>query len=245
MGFFEGARGRLYCRDRSAEAAVGALALLPGSGQHSGHYHEFARRLNAAGIAVWTLDTAGQGLSEGDPDRLPLLSDLVDDAVRFVRVVRDHVPDLPLTLMGHSLGSLTALAALGAAPAEGAPTGSTAAPTGSTAASAGTTGTRRSGDRPRPPLLDVRDLAGLILCGTPQRALGDTAAPLPRVLAVHGVDDRRAPIDAVRDWARRHDPVELREYPDAGHDLLHERVRGRVATDIVQWTQEIIAGPVR
>ncbi|WP_280462663.1 alpha/beta hydrolase [Nocardia carnea] len=231
MGFFDGARGRLHYRDRPVDGAVAVLALLPGSGQHSGHYHEFARRLNDEGIAVWTLDTAGQGLSEGDPDRPGSLVDLVDDAVRFTRLVRDGVPDLPLTLMGHSLGAITALAALGAArptPGHGAPP--------------------HSADFSLDPVLDARDLAGLVLCGTPERAVGGTPAqvvPLPRVLAVHGVDDRRAPIETVRDWARRHDSVELREYPDAGHDLLHERVRGRVTADIVQWTQEIVAGPVR
>ncbi|MFD4402780.1 alpha/beta hydrolase [Nocardia sp. NPDC058499] len=231
MGFFDGARGRLHYRDRPVDGAGAVLALLPGSGQHSGHYHEFARRLNDEGIAVWTLDTAGQGLSEGDPDRPGSLADLVDDAARFIGLVRDRVPDLPLTLMGHSLGAITALAALGAArptPGHGA--------------------TPHSADYPLDPVSAVRDLAGLVLCGTPERALGGTpaqVAPLPRVLAVHGADDRRAPIEAVRDWARRHDAVELREYPDAGHDLLHERVRGRVTADIVQWTQEIVAGPVR
>ncbi|WP_280426053.1 alpha/beta hydrolase [Nocardia carnea] len=234
MGFFEGARGRLHYRDRPVAGAVAALALLPGSGQHSGHYHEFARRLNADGIAVWTLDTAGQGLSEGDPDRPARLADLVADALGFTEVVRDLVPDLPLTLMGHSLGAITALAALGAARPPAPEPGRSATPD--------------SAEYPVDPVLDAHDLAGLVLCGTPQRALGGTPAPaaqLPRVLAVHGVDDRRAPIEAVRDWARRHDSVELREYPDAGHDLLHERVRGRVAADIVQWTQEIVAGPAR
>ncbi|NKY55424.1 alpha/beta hydrolase [Nocardia flavorosea] len=234
MGFFEGARGRLHYRERPVDGAVAALALLPGSGQHSGHYHEFARRLNIGGIAMWTLDTAGQGLSEGDPERPLDMADLVDDAVRFTEVVRDLVPDLPLALMGHSLGAITALAALGAARPQAPAPGHNAAP--------------KAAEYSADPLLDARELAGLVLCGTPQRAFGGTPAQiarLPRVLAVHGVDDRRAPIEAVRDWARRHDSVQLREYPDAGHDLLHERVRGRVAADIVQWTQEIVAGPER
>ncbi|MFI5720004.1 alpha/beta hydrolase [Nocardia sp. NPDC051750] len=231
MGFFDGSCGRLHYRDRPVDGARAALALLPGSGQHSGHYHEFARRLNTAGLAVWTLDAAGQGLSEGDPDRPAGLAALVDDAVRFVELVRDRTPDLPLTLMGHSLGAITALAALGAArpvPAAGDQATPVEYPVGTA--------------------LDAGALTGLVLCGTPPRALGsapEEAAPLPRVLAVHGVDDRRAPIEAVREWARRHSSVELREYPDAGHDLLHERVRGRVTADIVQWTQENVAGSAR
>lgn len=234
MAFFTGARGRLHYRDRPVDGAVAALALLPGSGQHSGHYHEFARRLNAAGIAVWTLDTAGQGLSEGDTDRPARLPDLVDDAVRFVAVVCASVPDLPLTLMGHSLGAITALAALGSAHAVAAE------PAGRSPV--------KVAEYPVAPALDVGGLAGLVLCGTPPRVLGETPAPsaaLPPTLMVHGVDDRRAPIEPVRGWAQRHDAVHLCEYPDAGHDLLHERVRGRVTADIVAWMHDIVAGPVR
>ncbi|MEU4316602.1 alpha/beta fold hydrolase [Nocardia sp. NPDC024068] len=228
MGFFAGAHGRLHYRDRPVDGAVAGIALLPGSGQHSGHYHEFARQLNGAGLGVWTLDTAGQGLSEGDPERVVPLPQLVDDAARFIGVVRAQAPGLPLVLMGHSLGAVTALAALGAAGGET------------------TDGGRRE---PRPGSVvaepDPGFPAGLVLCGTPARVLGGPPATdpaLPPVFAVHGVDDRRAPVAAVRAWAAQRDGVDLREYPGAGHDLLHERVRTRVTADIVQWTQEIVAG---
>ncbi|WP_063062148.1 alpha/beta hydrolase [Nocardia sienata] len=225
MGFFDGMRGRLHYRNRPVEEAAAGLVLLPGTGQHSGHYHEFARRLNTAGITVWTLDPPGQGLSEGDPGARPVLSELVADAAAFVTLVRKQAPELPITLMGHSLGAIIALAALGATP-----------PGLDPAVAAN-------------PAIPADLPAGLVLCGTPARALDDRAEAagprLPPVLAVHGVDDRRAPIDPVRAWARRRGTVELREYADAGHDLLHERVRARVTADIVQWTQEIVAGPVR
>ncbi|MEV3960541.1 alpha/beta fold hydrolase [Nocardia sp. NPDC050193] len=221
MGFFDGVRGRLHYRNRPADRVAMGLVLLPGTGQHSGHYHEFARRLNEAGITVWTLDPAGQGLSEGDPGARPVLSELVADAAALFDLARTQAPGLPLTLMGHSLGAITALAALGATP-----------PALDPAVAAD-------------PAIPADVPAGLVLCGTPARALDDPGPRLPPVLAVHGVDDRRAPIDPVRAWARRREVVELREYPDAGHDLLHERVRARVTADIVQWTQEIVAGPVR
>ncbi|MGW0183799.1 alpha/beta hydrolase [Nocardia sp. NPDC003345] len=223
MGFFAGARGRLHYRDRPVADAIAGIVLLPGSGQHSGHYHEFARQLNAAGLGAWTLDTAGQGLSEGDPERPVPPEQLVDDAARFVALVRAQAPGLPLVLMGHSLGAVTALLALGAAGADG----------------------RSSRPEPVAAVIDPASTAGLILCGTPARVLGGPPAAdpaLPPVLAVHGVDDRRAPVEAVRAWAAPRPGTDLREYPGAGHDLLHERVRTRVTADIVQWTQEIVAG---
>ncbi|MGW0004221.1 alpha/beta hydrolase [Nocardia grenadensis] len=221
MGFFDGVRGRLHYRNRAVDGAATGLVLLPGTGQHSGHYHEFARQLNEAGITVWTLDPAGQGLSEGDPGARPVLSELVADAAALFDLARTQAPELPLTLMGHSLGAITALAALGATP-----------PALDPAVAAN-------------PAIPADAPVGLVLCGTPTRALDDPGPRLPPVLVVHGVDDRRAPIDPVRVWARRREAVELREYADAGHDLLHERVRARVTADIVQWTQEIVAGPVR
>lgn len=223
MGFFAGARGRLHYRDRPVDGAVAGLVLLPGSGQHSGHYHEFARQLNAAGLGAWTLDTAGQGLSEGDPERPVPPAQLVDDAARFVALVREQAPGLPLVLMGHSLGAVTALMALGATGADD----------------------RSSRSEAVAAVLDPGFVAGLVLCGTPARVLGggpETDPVLPPVLAVHGVDDRRAPVEAVRAWAGQRSGADLREYPGAGHDLLHERVRTRVTADIVQWTQEIVAG---
>jgi pimeloyl-ACP methyl ester carboxylesterase len=56
-------------------------------------------------------------------------------------------------------------------------------------------------------------------------ALASVGMPL---LAVHGVDDRIAPIDPVRDWAAGVLGLELREFDDAGHDLLHEKVHATV-----------------
>jgi alpha-beta hydrolase superfamily lysophospholipase len=77
---------------------------------------------------------------------------------------------------------------------------------------------------------------GLVLCGTPKGVTASgTAVPRLPILAVHGADDRLAPVDSVRSWVAQHPHVELREYPDAGHDLLHEPVQATVTTDVVRW----------
>ncbi|MBF6174554.1 alpha/beta hydrolase [Nocardia blacklockiae] len=204
MPFFDGPRGRLHCRQWAVPEARAVFALLPGTGQHSGHYHRFARGLGAASIETWALDVPGQGLSEGDPRAPGTIDELVADARGFLALVRARRPGVPLIVGGHSLGAATALAAL-------------------------------------------PECAGLVLTGTPRRAV---EAPPPTglpVLVLHGVDDRRAPIDAVRDWTTRVRSVglRLREYADAGHDLLHEPVRARVTADIAEWIQGVVAEPVR
>ncbi|MGK8522378.1 alpha/beta hydrolase [Nocardia asteroides] len=236
MPFFDGTRGRMHYRRWPIENPSFTVVLLPGIGQHSGHYHRFARALNPAGAQVWALDTSGHGLSEGDPRKPGTLAELVADAVRLIELAATGEP---LIVMGHSLGAATALGILGAA----VPNSSVATPSS----------VILERDCPLRPALPWQALAGLVLSGVPPRALGGGApgapgTPLPRelpVLAVHGVDDRRAPINAIRVWTSRHESVDLRQYTDAGHDLLHEPVHARVTADIADWMQGVVVGLAR
>lgn len=87
-------------------------------------------------------------------------------------------------------------------------------------------------------------LAGVVLCGTPRTAaLPETAEALRGsglpVLLVHGVDDRLAPIDPVREWASSVPRAQWCEYPDAGHDLLHEPVHRRVTSDVAAFVGDL------
>ncbi|MEV5650375.1 alpha/beta fold hydrolase [Nocardia sp. NPDC052254] len=205
MPYFQGARGRLHYRCWPVAAPVPAaiVGFLPGSGQHSGHYHRFGRALSRRNIETRCLDTSGQGLSEGDPDTPGTLAELVADAVLLAARARTERPDVPFVLAGHSLGAATCLAAA---------------------------------TRP-----ELSGCLALVLTGTPRRAVEPAAGPPPElpILALHGVDDRRAPLDAVRDWAARCPSVGLHEYPDAGHDLLHEPVHATVTADIAEWIRAV------
>ncbi|MCP9623299.1 hypothetical protein NMK54_24450 [Nocardia otitidiscaviarum] len=144
----------------------------------------------------------------------------------------------PLFLMGHSLGAATALALVADTPLAGLILCGTPAAVfdGRPPRSA-----RGAGDAPHP--RSVRGAGGTPYAGHGVRpadagVAGRGAAPLlPEglpVLVVHGVDDRRAPIDRVRGWARTAS-VDFRAYPDAGHDLLHEPVHAEVTADIAEW----------
>ncbi|MCM6775790.1 alpha/beta fold hydrolase [Nocardia sp. CDC159] len=200
MPFFEGARGRLHYRIWPVAEPVAVVALFPGTGQHSAHYHRFARALGARSIETWALDVPGQGLSEGDPAAPGTPAELAPDARGLAELLRAERAGTPLFVVGHSLGAATALAA-------------------------------------------GIDCAGLVLTGTPTRAAASCPElpARPPVLALHGVDDRRCPIDAIRQWTARQRSVGLREYADAGHDLLHEPVHARVTADIAEWIDGVRA----
>lgn len=238
MLFFDGSRGRLHYRRWPVDGHAAVAVLLPGIGQHTGHYHRFARILRSVDIELWGLDTAGHGLSEGNPEHPGTLAELVADATTLVDLVRAELPESPLLLMGHSLGAVTALGMLGAA----IPDASTATDLNAVEA-----------NFPLVPSLVPGTLTGLVLSGVPRRALGSgtpgaPGTPLPSnlpVLAVHGVEDRRAPVDAMRVWTERHEWVDLREYAGAGHDLLHEPVHARVGADIADWMRGVVVGLAR
>lgn len=205
MPFFAGVTGQVHYRTWAAADPRARLVFLHGMGQHSGQYHRFGRAMGRFGIEVWALDHVGHGLSEGELGEPGPLADLGVNANRLADLAAAETPHVPLFLMGHSLGAATAVVAVVAG---GAP------------------------------------FAGLVLCGTPK---GITAADPPMltlpVLVVHGTDDRLAPVEPLRTWVAAQRgvqfgvecSVDLYEYADAGHDLLHEPVAPVVSADVAEW----------
>jgi pimeloyl-ACP methyl ester carboxylesterase len=57
-------------------------------------------------------------------------------------------------------------------------------------------------------------------------------------LAVHGVNDPIAPVGAVRAYAEQVDPLQLKEFPGAHHDILNETVHRDVAAAIVDFVEK-------
>jgi alpha-beta hydrolase superfamily lysophospholipase len=100
----------------------GTVLIVHGLGEHAGRYEHVARRLNSWGYAVRGYDHYGHGDSGGARGALPVDSRLVDDLGDIVDSTRQRVAgDLPLIVLGHSLGGLVAacLVALGPVPVDG------------------------------------------------------------------------------------------------------------------------------
>jgi alpha-beta hydrolase superfamily lysophospholipase len=205
MPFFDGAAGRIHYRTWNTDAASVGIVFAHGIGQHTGNYHRFAAGLGARGIALWGIDLAGHGLSEGELDAAGSVESHAADLSALTAIAEDT--GIPLVLMGHSLGAASALALL---------------------------------------RTDAGRFRAAVLCGTPRsatrpefaRACADSRLP---VLAVHGIDDRLAPIEPVRAWAVQVPNLQLDEFPDAGHDLLHEPVHRAVTRDIAEFVLEVTA----
>jgi alpha-beta hydrolase superfamily lysophospholipase len=98
----------LYYRRWESQSPRAVVVFLHGFGEHGGHYHRFAHDLGAESFEVWGLDLPGHGLSSGDRGDFGSVDDIVKGATSLVVLARDQHPHLPLVLIGHSLGGVSA-----------------------------------------------------------------------------------------------------------------------------------------
>lgn len=91
----------------TTEHLRGSLVLVHGLGEHLGRYAPLATRLAAAGWAVSGCDLRGHGHSPGPRGDAPEAESLLRDIAHAIDAARDEAPpDVPLVLLGHSLGGL-------------------------------------------------------------------------------------------------------------------------------------------
>jgi alpha-beta hydrolase superfamily lysophospholipase len=81
-----------------------ALLLLHGYGEHGGRYRELAGRFSRLGCIVFVPDLPGHGHSEGKRAYLPKLERMIEELHGFIGETVRSVTELPLLLMGHSMG---------------------------------------------------------------------------------------------------------------------------------------------
>jgi alpha-beta hydrolase superfamily lysophospholipase len=85
------------------------LVIVHGFGEHSGRYMSVVNALVPQGFAVDTFDLRGHGRSEGRRGHVSQWQEYVEDTHTLVMQVRAQATDVPLFLMGHSLGGLIVL----------------------------------------------------------------------------------------------------------------------------------------
>lgn len=89
---------------RPAGKPRAALVIHHGLKSYSDHYGELAGRLVARGFAVHAYDMRGHGHSAGPRATLDDFEDLVTDLSNFVERVRAREENVPIFVMGHSVG---------------------------------------------------------------------------------------------------------------------------------------------
>jgi len=84
------------------------LIIVHGFGEHSGRYSNAVDTLLPVHIGIYALDHRGHGKSKGKENHVNRFSDYLMDINKLEQIVRENHPDLPLFMLGHSMGSLIA-----------------------------------------------------------------------------------------------------------------------------------------
>jgi acylglycerol lipase len=111
----QGDAGNLFTRAwRPAGAPRAVVAICHGFNAHSGMYDWCGGQFAQHGMAAYALDLRGRGKSDGERFYVEHLEDYVDDLSRLIVFAKSREPGLPVMLLGHSAGGVTAcLYALG------------------------------------------------------------------------------------------------------------------------------------
>ena len=96
--------GRLDAPDNPRAVVV----IVHGLCEHYGRYDYVVAKLNEAGLAVVRFDHRGHGRSMGKLVYFSSRSEIVDDTDLFVEAAKREFPDLPVFMIGHSMGGFGA-----------------------------------------------------------------------------------------------------------------------------------------
>jgi alpha-beta hydrolase superfamily lysophospholipase len=93
---------------RPAGSPRAVVVICHGFNAHSGQYAWAAGQFAAAGFAVYAPDLRGRGKSEGPRFYVDDVSDYVSDLGQAIAIAKSREPGLPVFLLGHSAGGVTA-----------------------------------------------------------------------------------------------------------------------------------------
>lgn len=100
----------IYTQAWLPDAAPRAIILIVhGLGEHSGRYGNYVDYFAPRGYALYSFDTRGHGRSDGARGYIERFDQYVEDIDQRVAEVRSDWPNIPLFILGHSLGSLMGL----------------------------------------------------------------------------------------------------------------------------------------
>lgn len=269
-GFLAGTGGRqIFWQTWSPESEPrAAIVIVHGASEHSGRYRHVSEALVADGYAVYALDHRGHGRSDGPRALIDRLASAVADVDRLVSEVRAEHPELPIVMLGHSMGGTVALsytirhqerltalilsgplAALEAAPAPLRLLGRLLSVLAPTLPLIDIDASQVSRD---PEVVRVYEADPLNHHGKlPARTVAElaraidgfpeavTTITLP-VLILYGTDDGLAPPSGARMLERRIASADKTTiaYPGLFHEILNEPERDAVLTDIRGWLAE-------
>jgi alpha-beta hydrolase superfamily lysophospholipase len=101
---------RIFYQSWTVPNPRGIVVISHGLGEHSDRYRNIMGALSGCGISFYALDHRGHGKSGGKRGHVDRFMKYVEDLKQMVdTIVRNDNGDLPLVLLGHSMGGLIAM----------------------------------------------------------------------------------------------------------------------------------------
>ncbi|RGY98062.1 alpha/beta hydrolase [Clostridium sp. AM58-1XD] len=97
----------LYLNKEIPDGARAAAVIVHGLCEHQGRYDYFADLFHQSGIGTYRFDHRGHGRSEGERTHYDDFNELLDDTNVVVDMAIAENPDIPVFLIGHSMGGFT------------------------------------------------------------------------------------------------------------------------------------------
>lgn len=107
MPKFDGVRGSIhYERWSPPGLATAVVIVVHGYAEYAARYAHLAQRLVAGGAAVYGQDHMGHGQSDGERALITDFGEVVSDLGQLVAIATEEHPDVPVIMIGHSMGGL-------------------------------------------------------------------------------------------------------------------------------------------
>jgi len=109
-GEFKGLKGlKIYYQAWIPEVPKAIIQLVHGGFEHSGRYQNVVNELIPEGYAIYANDHRGHGRSEGLRNYVDSFDQFIEDEKTFYDLIKEKHSNLPIFMLGHSLGSFIAI----------------------------------------------------------------------------------------------------------------------------------------
>ncbi|MFW9943235.1 MAG: alpha/beta hydrolase [Candidatus Thorarchaeota archaeon] len=109
-GYFEGDDHlNIYYQAWIPKDSKAVIQVVHGFAEHSGRYMNVINKLTSLGYAIYVNDHRGHGKSEGKRNYVDNFEQYVEDEKKIYDLIKNLHPNLPIFMLGHSMGSMIAL----------------------------------------------------------------------------------------------------------------------------------------
>lgn len=101
-----GLAARIFFRQLALPKARAQLLFVHGFGEHSGRYEATMRAVADSGFSSYAFDYRGHGRADGRRGHVNRFGEYLTDLDAAIALAHAKAPDLPMVLVGHSVGGL-------------------------------------------------------------------------------------------------------------------------------------------